>query len=166
MSLPRAWLRAAVFAGFIAAGLSVCLAQTPAQPGPGQSAAAPAAAQPSAAAPAASPTAEPAAPAQPSTPEPAGLANTEPAKKIYTVPAGTKVLLQLRSAINTRSAKPGDGVYLSSTFPVVIGNRVMIPAGVYVQGVVDRVQRAGHVKGKAHARYALHLYHLSQRVRS
>jgi hypothetical protein len=66
-----------------------------------------------------------------------------------TVPAGTKVLLALRSGINTRSAQPGDGVYLSSTFPVVIGNRVAIPAGVYVQGVVDRVQRAGRVKGRA-----------------
>jgi type IV secretion system protein VirB10 len=72
-----------------------------------------------------------------------------PARKTWTVPAGTKVLLQLRSAINTRSARPGDGVYLVSTFPVVVGNRVMIPAGVYVQGVVDRVARAGHVKGRA-----------------
>lgn len=70
-------------------------------------------------------------------------------KKTYTVPAGTKVLLQLRSSINTRSARAGDGVYLASTFPVVVGNRVMIPAGVYVQGVVDRVERAGRVKGKA-----------------
>lgn len=70
-------------------------------------------------------------------------------KKTYTVPAGTKVLLQLRSAINTRSARPGDGVYLVSTFPVVVGNRVMIPAGVYVQGVVDRVTRAGRIKGRA-----------------
>ena len=67
----------------------------------------------------------------------------------YVVPAGTKVLLQLRSSINTKSAKPGDGVYLASTFPVVVGNRVMIPAGVYVQGVVDRVARAGRVKGEA-----------------
>jgi len=57
--------------------------------------------------------------------------------------------LQLRSSVNTKSAKPGDGVYLASTFPVVVGNRVMIPAGVYVQGVVDRVARAGHVKGRA-----------------
>ena len=65
------------------------------------------------------------------------------------MPAGTKVLLELRSAINTKSAKPGDGVYLSSTFPVVVGNRVMIPTGVYVQGVVDRVQRGGRIKGKA-----------------
>lgn len=72
-----------------------------------------------------------------------------PQKKTYTVPAGTKVLLQLRSSINTRSARAGDGVYLASTFPVVVGNRVMIPAGVYVQGVVDRVERAGRVKGKA-----------------
>jgi type IV secretion system protein VirB10 len=72
-----------------------------------------------------------------------------PEKRIYTVPAGTKVLLQLRSAINTKSARVGDGVYLASTFPVVVGNRVMIPAGVYVQGVVDRVERAGRVKGKA-----------------
>lgn len=72
-----------------------------------------------------------------------------PASKTYTVPAGTKVLLELRSAIDTRSATPGDGVYLASIFPVVVGNRVMIPAGVYVQGVVDRVQRAGRVKGRA-----------------
>lgn len=70
-------------------------------------------------------------------------------KRTYTVPAGTKVLLTLRSAVNTKNAKPGDGVYLASAFPVVVGNRVMIPAGVYVQGMVDRVQRAGHVKGRA-----------------
>jgi hypothetical protein len=70
-------------------------------------------------------------------------------KKTYTVPSGTKVLLQLRSSVNTKSARAGDGVYLASTFPVVVGNKVMIPAGVYVQGRVDRVVRAGHVKGKA-----------------
>jgi hypothetical protein len=69
--------------------------------------------------------------------------------KTFTVPAGTKVLLQLKSAVNTKSAKPGDGVYLSSVFPVVVGTRVMIPVGVYVQGVVDNVQRAGRVKGRA-----------------
>lgn len=82
------------------------------------------------------------APAQPSNPTPAP-------KKTYTIPAGTKVLLQLRSSLNSKSARAGDGVYLASAFPVVVGNRVMIPAGVFVQGVVDRVVRAGHVKGRA-----------------
>ncbi len=94
----------------------------------------------------------PANTAIPATPQPAQAAAPQaPAteKKTYIVPAGTKVLLQLRSGINTRSARPGDGVYLASTFPVVVGNRVMIPAGVYVQGVVDRVVRAGRVRGRA-----------------
>ncbi|MGA9060710.1 MAG: hypothetical protein WB341_03490 [Terracidiphilus sp.] len=147
MSLPLGWLSAAMFVSLIAAGLNVCQAQAPAQPQPDHGSAAAAAAQP-AAAPAANPAPQSAAPADPSA-EPVGLANTTPARKTYTVPAGTKVLLQLRSAINTKSARPGDGVYLSSTFPVVVGNRVMIPTGVYVQGVVDRVQRGGRVKGKA-----------------
>jgi hypothetical protein len=83
------------------------------------------------------------------TPAEAAPSVASPAKTTFTVPAGTKVLLQLRSSINTKSAKAGDGVYLASTFPVVVGNRVLIPAGVYVQGVVDRVARAGHVKGRA-----------------
>ena len=78
-----------------------------------------------------------------------GEGPASPARKIYTVPAGTKVLLQLRSAVNTKSAKPGDGVYLASTFPVVVGTRVLIPAGVYVQGIVDSVVRPGRVKGRA-----------------
>ena len=70
-------------------------------------------------------------------------------KKTYTVPAGTKVLLQLRSSVNTKSARPGDGVYLVSAFPVVVGNHVMIPSGVFVQGTVDRVVRAGRMTGKS-----------------
>ena len=97
------------------------------------------------------------APAQPATAPPAdavpeqptAAADPAPPVKTFTVPAGTKVLLQLTSAVNTKSARPGDGVYLTSIFPVVVGPRVLIPAGVYVQGVVDRVQRAGHVKGRA-----------------
>ncbi|HEV2215074.1 MAG TPA: hypothetical protein VGR64_07270 [Terracidiphilus sp.] len=80
---------------------------------------------------------------------PATSQSAAPAQTTYTVPEGTKVLLELRSGIDTHSAKAGDGVYLASTFPVVVGNRVMIPAGVYVQGVVDRVVRAGRVRGKA-----------------
>jgi len=86
-------------------------------------------------------------PASPENTAPTSISSPSP--KTYTVPAGTKVLLELRSGINTKSAKPGDGVYLASTFPVIIGNRVMIPAGVYVQGVIDRVVRAGRVKGKS-----------------
>jgi hypothetical protein len=71
------------------------------------------------------------------------------AAQTYTVPAGTKILLSLKSAINTKTAQQGDGVYLVSTFPVIGNARTMIPVGVYVQGVVDRVVRPGRIKGRA-----------------
>jgi hypothetical protein len=78
-------------------------------------------------------------------PQPAALATPQ----TFTVPAGTKVLLSLKSAINTKTAQQGDGVYMVSSFPVVGNARIMIPVGVYVQGVVDRVVRPGRVKGRA-----------------
>ena len=83
------------------------------------------------------------------TPSPAPQPTAAPTPKTFTVPAGTKVLLSLKSAINTKTAQQGDGVYLASSFPVVGNARVMIPPGVYVQGVVDRVVRPGRVKGRA-----------------
>jgi hypothetical protein len=81
----------------------------------------------------------------------AGASSAETSSKgtSYTVPAGTKVLLSLKSGVNTKTARPGDGVYLVSTFPVIVGSHVLIPAGVYVQGVVDKVERPGRVKGRA-----------------
>ncbi len=137
MSLQRACLPTAILICLIAAGANPGVSQTPAQSQPAQTAP-----------PSANPAPQPAAPteASPESPATVGIA---PAHKTYTVPAGTKVLLELRSAINTKSAKAGDGVYLSSTFPVVVGSRVMIPTGVYVQGIVDRVRRGGRIKGQA-----------------
>ncbi len=135
-------LTSVIALALVTAFASPLLSQSNSAPAPASPASAPAPA-PTEKAP---PSVQPAAPPADAT---ATEAAADPAKKIYTVPAGTKVLLQLRSAVNTKSAKAGDGVYLASTFPVVVGNRVMIPAGVYVQGLVDRVVRAGHVKGRA-----------------
>jgi len=85
----------------------------------------------------------------PSATQPAPATPSAATSQTVTVPAGTKVLLSLKSAINTKTAQQGDGVYLISSFPVIGGAKVMIPVGVYVQGVVDRVQRPGRVKGRA-----------------
>ena len=82
-----------------------------------------------------------------------GLAqtSTQPAAapKTITVPAGQKLLMQLKSGINTKTSKPGDGVYMETSFPVSIDNTMAIPAGTYVQGVIDSVKRSGRVKGRA-----------------
>ena len=76
-------------------------------------------------------------------------ANDPAPVKTLTVPAGQKLLMQLKSGINTKTAKPGDGVYMETSFPVSIDNTMAIPAGTYVQGVIDNVQRSGRVKGRA-----------------
>src|SRR3954453_18641384 len=127
----------AIMAGLMATGSGAALAQTADQSGAGP----------------APPSPPPAASSAVHSESAGGTENNTPTapaiRKTYLVPAGTKVLLPPRSAVNPKSAKPGDGVYLASSFPVVVGNRVMIPAGVYVQGVVVRVERAGHVKGRA-----------------
>jgi hypothetical protein len=88
-------------------------------------------------------------PQEPSSPPAASAAAAEPAPTKAVVPAGTKVLLVMKNSVSSKNARPGDGVYLESTFPVVEGGRVVIPAGTFVQGVVDEVRRSGRVKGRA-----------------
>ncbi len=57
------------------------------------------------------------------------------------VPAGTKIPLQLRQPISTKGAKAGDPIYAQTTFPIVVQGTMAIPAGTWVQGVVDAVKR-------------------------
>lgn len=124
---------------------SIAVAQTaPAPDSTPAAETAPATAPPTQIAPVVTPAAATSSATTPATPP----SPAAPAKTVE-VPAGTKVLLTLRSGVNTRTAQPGDGVYLSSTFPVVTGGHVVIPSGVYVQGVIDRVVRPGRVKGRA-----------------
>src|SRR4051812_31360416 len=47
----------------------------------------------------------------------------------YLVPSGTRLPLVLHNAVSTRNAKPGDPVYLETLFPIVIDDRILIPAG-------------------------------------
>lgn len=88
-----------------------------------------------------------------SQPSEASAASEPPAAQTsghaVTVPAGTKVLLQLKSPIDTKSAHVGDGVYCQTSFPVTQDNVVVIPAGTYVKGEIAHVERAGRIKGRA-----------------
>lgn len=77
------------------------------------------------------------------------VSETSPDARHLVVPAGTKVLLYLKSPINTKNAHVGDGVYCQTSFPVTQNNVVVIPAGTYVKGEITHVQRAGKIKGTA-----------------
>lgn len=143
--MPQEWLRrlpislstALVGAGFVLGAATPAVAQMKAAPN-----GSPSASPPPASFPAAAPAPAPEPQAKASAPQPA-------AQNEVTVPAGTRILLTLKSAINTKTARPGDEVYLTSSFPVVADGEVVIPPGAYVKGVIDRVKRPGRVRGRA-----------------
>ncbi|MGE5570712.1 MAG: hypothetical protein ACM3S5_16865 [Rhodospirillales bacterium] len=72
---------------------------------------------------------------------------------LWVVPAGTKIPIQLRQAVSTKNAQPGDPIYAQTTFPVVVDGVIMIPAGTYAKGVVDTAKRAGRIKGAAELQF-------------
>ena len=74
---------------------------------------------------------------------------TGAAAEQVTLAAGTKIPLALKHAITTKSAHDGDAVYAETTFPIVVNDRIIIPAGSYVQGTISNVKRPGRVKGRA-----------------
>jgi type IV secretion system protein VirB10 len=88
-----------------------------------------------------------AAQANPATPSVTPAATTDAAQ--LTIPSGTRVPLALKQSVSTKNAREGDAVYAVTTFPVVINERIVIPAGTYVQGRISSVKRGGHIKGRA-----------------
>ena len=91
--------------------------------------------------------------AQSLSPAPPPTSATDPGKPVITatlvIPAGTRVPLSLKQAISTKTARTGDPVYAETAFPFVVNERIVIPAGTYIQGKIERAQRGGHVKGRA-----------------
>jgi hypothetical protein len=65
------------------------------------------------------------------------------------IPSGTKLPLTLKQAISTKTARQGDPVYCETIFPYTVDDRIVIPAGTYVQGEISEVKRPGRVKGRA-----------------
>ncbi|MBV8552981.1 MAG: hypothetical protein JOY54_16930 [Acidobacteriaceae bacterium] len=72
-----------------------------------------------------------------------------PAEKgVYQIAAGTHILLDMINSVSTKQAVVGDRIYLETAFPVMAGNRIVIPQGSWVTGTVTEVKRPGHVKGR------------------
>jgi len=82
--------------------------------------------------------------AAPAPPKPA-----EPVYKEVTVPAGTTLHLELKSAVASDTSKPEDPVRAVLRQAVTIDGREVLPAGTEVVGTVTQVQRSGRVKGLA-----------------
>ena len=71
-----------------------------------------------------------------------------------TIPSGTRVPVVLKNTISTKSNHVGDPIYAQSTFPVVVDDKIVVPAGTYVQGQISAIKPAGRLKG--HAEVLIH----------
>ncbi len=61
----------------------------------------------------------------------------------------------LQNGISTRSAKPGDSVYLQTSFPITENNRIVVPVGSYLRGELLEAKRPGRVRGRGEFRLRL-----------
>jgi hypothetical protein len=65
------------------------------------------------------------------------------------IPAGAKIPLTLAQAISTKNAREGDAVYAQTAFPFVLNERILVPAGTYIQGKISHTEPAGRSKKRA-----------------
>lgn len=93
--------------------------------------------------------------APPPTATQAASANAEATSLV--VPQGTAIPLTLVSQIKSKTTKPGDSVRAVVAFPVTVGTQVAIPAGTYVEGMVQSVAQPAHA---AKATVAIHFTRL------
>jgi hypothetical protein len=58
-----------------------------------------------------------------------------------TIPAGTHLALALTHPVDSRTTHRGDEIFAQTTSPLIASNQVAIPAGTFVQGKVDKMNR-------------------------
>jgi len=64
------------------------------------------------------------------------------------VPAGTTIPIVLTTFLNTKGAQVGDPFYADTVYPVWVQQKLVIPKGSTIKGVVTEVVRPGKIKGK------------------
>jgi type IV secretion system protein VirB10 len=82
-------------------------------------------------------------------PPPPPAPGTEPtAPAVLTVKAGTRILMSLLNAVDTKHSREGNRIYLQTSFPVGVDGRIVIPQGSSVVGTLTKVKQPGHTSGK------------------
>jgi len=65
------------------------------------------------------------------------------------IPEGTHLLLRLVNSVSTRTARPGDRVYLRTASPIVVNGQFLVPVDSFADGVITHSVRSGRIKGRA-----------------
>jgi hypothetical protein len=99
---------------------------------------------------------EPAATADATKTEAAAAEEKAPSVPVYkevTIPAGTVLRLDLKSAVASDTSRVEDTVRAALRQPVVVDGQTVLPVGTELVGTVTDVARSGRVKGRARVAY-------------
>ena len=96
---------------------------------------------------AAKPPAEPVMPVQP--PEPS-----------LVIPAGTRIRVRMAETIDTKHTHPGAAFTATLDEPVVVGDRVAVPAGTPFAGTILASKSSGRFRGRARLELSLVSFHM------
>lgn len=72
-----------------------------------------------------------------------------------TLPDETPIHVTLNHALASDENRPGDHFEATVADPVVVDNKIAIPEGAQVEGLVVDARHSGRLKGRAHLRLAL-----------
>ena len=72
-----------------------------------------------------------------------------PADSALTIPSGQKFILQLETALHTRTTRKGDRVEFTTTADIQVDNKTVIPDKSHVRGTVTSAKRAGRLFGRS-----------------
>jgi hypothetical protein len=86
--------------------------------------------------------------AQSPTPDSLKTRDQNPTPGQYQIDAGTHILLNVVKSVSTKHSLAGDRIYLETAFPVVSGNRIVIPQGSWVTGTLLNVKKPGRAHGR------------------
>jgi len=73
----------------------------------------------------------------------------KPRTETMVVPAGTSVVASLDTRLTTETNHTGDAFGATTTEPIIVGGRTVVPAGARIRGVLQDVQASGRIKGRA-----------------
>ena len=76
-----------------------------------------------------------------------------PTYREITIPSGTTLRLDLKSAVSSDASKVEDTVHASLRQAVTVDGHQVLPAGTELVGTVTDVARSGRVKGRARVAY-------------
>jgi hypothetical protein len=73
----------------------------------------------------------------------------KPRFETLVIPDGTSVMASLGTRLSTETNHAGDPFVATTTAPVIVDGRTVVPAGATIHGVLRDVQASGRIKGRA-----------------